>query len=344
MPGPTVPPWERYAEPEKPFPLLSPEELAKRARIEAAMVTDREAVDRQHVASGAGAAASGTPVDAGASAGAPVNASASAGATVDTAAPIDTAPDAACAASGAAACTAAIAAVAAAAAADATTAATAYVHPTSLPAPLQGGEQRQALDVTRLHYDLHSNKHATAAEALAARARGASAPLKKYHNRIKRELLARFARCTPGGAMLDLACGRGGDLRKWMDLGVGRVVGVDLSPGEVAEARRRYADCLSEPRYGGGGRAAAWPDPGDGPRAAAPPGVTQADFVASDLAGRGDLAPTIKAALQASPRPADLCAYGRGGAGLNQALAPLFAAVACMFALHYFFASEVRRE
>ena len=64
-------------------------------------------------------------------------------------------------------------------------------------------------------------------------------PLKKYHNQIKRQLINRFA----GGVdrLLDLACGRGGDLLKWADAGVGHVTGVDLSPGEIDEAKRRWA-------------------------------------------------------------------------------------------------------
>lgn len=48
--------------------------------------------------------------------------------------------------------------------------------------------------------------------------------------------------CRFGGGsecLLDLACGRGGDIWKWIDAGIKRVKGVDLSPGEIVEARKR---------------------------------------------------------------------------------------------------------
>ena len=57
---------------------------------------------------------------------------------------------------------------------------------------------------------------------------------------MKRELINRYSR----GArrLLDLACGRGGDLLKWADADVQEVVGVDLSPKEIEEANRRYRE------------------------------------------------------------------------------------------------------
>ena len=50
----------------------------------------------------------------------------------------------------------------------------------------------------------------------------------------------RFARGAD--SLLDLACGRGGDIQKWFDCNIGFVKGIDLSPGEVAEARQRYQE------------------------------------------------------------------------------------------------------
>lgn len=115
-----------------------------------------------------------------------------------------------------------------------------------------------ALEYTRSHYDKHSNQvracgHAMASpalppprlqhaciaataaaitpspaaspllqyvsteDALRARAAGPGAPLKRFHNDIKRKLISRFAR--DAGCLLDLACGRGGDIWKWIDAG-----------------------------------------------------------------------------------------------------------------------------
>ncbi len=48
--------------------------------------------------------------------------------------------------------------------------------------------------------------------------------------------------------MLDLACGRGGDIWKWIDSKIKYVKGIDLSPGEVEEARQRYEEARGKHR------------------------------------------------------------------------------------------------
>lgn len=63
-------------------------------------------------------------------------------------------------------------------------------------------------------------------------------PLNLFHNDAKRALLARFA--PRGGRLLDLACGRGGDVHKWTRLGVAVVKGLDCSARSVEEARARF--------------------------------------------------------------------------------------------------------
>uniref|UniRef100_A0A1D2AEU8 mRNA (guanine-N(7))-methyltransferase n=1 Tax=Auxenochlorella protothecoides TaxID=3075 RepID=A0A1D2AEU8_AUXPR len=99
---------------------------------------------------------------------------------------------------------------------------------------------RQALEYTREHYNKHSNQYGSTQEALAARASGPGAPLKKFHNYIKRHLINRFAKGAP--RLLDLACGRGGDIWKWIDAGIPCVKGIDLSPHEIEEARARFSE------------------------------------------------------------------------------------------------------
>lgn len=88
----------------------------------------------------------------------------------------------------------------------------------------------------RDHYDTHAANTSTREE----RAKGIAAPLKRYHNAIKRSLLQTFA--TRAENLLDIACGRGGDLAKWDACGIINVLGVDISPKEIEEARRRYAE------------------------------------------------------------------------------------------------------
>ena len=43
-------------------------------------------------------------------------------------------------------------------------------------------------------------------------------------------------------SLLDLACGRGGDIWKWIDAGIKYVKGIDLSPGEIEEAKTRFLE------------------------------------------------------------------------------------------------------
>lgn len=88
------------------------------------------------------------------------------------------------------------------------------------------------------HYDARAEEFPDRKEALRRRAMGPSAPIKKYHNAVKRQLIQTFAKNVP--RLLDIACGRGGDISKWNDAGVGHVTGIDISSKEIAEARSRY--------------------------------------------------------------------------------------------------------
>ena len=81
-----------------------------------------------------------------------------------------------------------------------------------------GRMDRAALEYTQRHYDGHARAFGSDADALRARSQGPGFPLKQYHNQVKRQLVQHFARNT--AALLDLACGRGGDLQKWADAGV----------------------------------------------------------------------------------------------------------------------------
>ena len=63
--------------------------------------------------------------------------------------------------------------------------------------------------------------------------------LRRHNNDWKRQLLDRCLH--PGDDVLDLACGRGGDLGKFLHARVASYVGVDVSPACVQEARRRAA-------------------------------------------------------------------------------------------------------
>jgi SAM-dependent methyltransferase len=115
--------------------------------------------------------------------------------------------------------------------------------------------------------------------------------------------------------LLDLACGRGGDLHKWQAAGVRFVKGVDLSPAEVTEAQRRYGELVRGGRGGGGSSGR----------------VPECEFVQSDHLGDAEWRDGV---------------LGGGAEGDDPAPAHppqpqrQYDCVTCMFALHYFFERE----
>ena len=98
---------------------------------------------------------------------------------------------------------------------------------------------------TRAHYDAVARRTSgsRASEVLRDRSSGAAYPLKVYHNSVKRALISRVGRVS---RLLDIGCGRGGDIRKWIDAGVRSVVGVDASSQAVREARSRFAQTVAQ--------------------------------------------------------------------------------------------------
>jgi len=49
--------------------------------------------------------------------------------------------------------------------------------------------------------------------------------------------------CFRKERLLDVGCGRGGDIAKWIDAKIGYVKGLDLSPGSIKEAEDRLRCC-----------------------------------------------------------------------------------------------------
>ncbi|TXG67304.1 hypothetical protein EZV62_008579 [Acer yangbiense] len=62
--------------------------------------------------------------------------------------------------------------------------------------------------------------------------------LKKLNNWIKSVLVQLYTR--RGDAVLDLACGKGGDLIKWDKAKIGYYVGIDIAEGSIEDCRTRY--------------------------------------------------------------------------------------------------------
>jgi len=107
------------------------------------------------------------------------------------------------------------------------------------------------------HYDAQAAPAAGAAaggarEALAARRSGVLFWYKLFANCVKRELITAFA--TDANCLVDLGCGRGGDLAKWRGAHVRHVIAIDLSSAQLDEARVRACPPSGEQggRQGGG--------------------------------------------------------------------------------------------
>ena len=71
---------------------------------------------------------------------------------------------------------------------------------------------------------------------MAARNSGALIGYKKFANAVKRRQINAY--CRGATLLVDLGCGRGGDLQKWQEAGVASVLALDLSAAQVALGAR----------------------------------------------------------------------------------------------------------
>jgi len=108
------------------------------------------------------------------------------------------------------------------------------------PNTFHAGRKRANVDNRVEEVDLVSDfyNHRTDVDSGRDRQESRIIHLKNLNNWIKSVLLREAVR--PGDAVLDLACGKGGDLSKYTRLGVSSYVGVDVAPAAVQEARCRY--------------------------------------------------------------------------------------------------------
>lgn len=68
--------------------------------------------------------------------------------------------------------------------------------------------------------------------------------MRKFHNNIKRSLYNKYTKS--GDNLLDLACGKGGDLNKWVMNNLNSVSGYDISTESIEESQRRYKDSYND--------------------------------------------------------------------------------------------------
>lgn len=76
--------------------------------------------------------------------------------------------------------------------------------------------------------------------------------IRVFHNMVKRELLTQTVEFLKSNyklnttSLLDLSCGKGGDLQKWYDNGITKVVGFDIDESSITEANRRYKSLIDK--------------------------------------------------------------------------------------------------
>lgn len=85
--------------------------------------------------------------------------------------------------------------------------------------------------------DVASHYDSLGVPSKKARSQGPAAGLKRVHNAFKEDMILDFARGS--GFLVDLGCGRGGDMNKWARAGVRNAIGMDVSEAQVEEANRR---------------------------------------------------------------------------------------------------------
>lgn len=68
--------------------------------------------------------------------------------------------------------------------------------------------------------------------------------MRKFHNTIKRDLYNKYTKNIDN--LLDLACGKAGDLDKWVTNNIKKVIGYDIDNNSIEEAKRRITQYNSK--------------------------------------------------------------------------------------------------
>lgn len=123
---------------------------------------------------------------------------------------------------------------------------------------LQPPAKRRAGDVGRVieHYNMRPDI------GVVQRMKSPIIGLKSFNNWVKSVLITRFAhpvlsvsvlissgRTSPArGKVLEVGCGKGGDLTKWQKANIRALVGVDIAEVSIAQARQRW-ETMRPPRF-----------------------------------------------------------------------------------------------
>lgn len=154
--------------------------------------------------------------------------------------------------------------------------------------------------------------------------------LRKYNNWVKSVIINKFSQSDESNGshlkVLDMGCGKGGDLQKWHStpLPVELYVGIDPAEVSIDQAKDRYAEMRCGGGRGGRGGRGGW----RGGRQQAP--LFEAEFVARDAFGQP--VASIPVVQHVGFDPAGNSRWGGGG----------FDVVSMMFCMHYAFESEAK--
>lgn len=98
-----------------------------------------------------------------------------------------------------------------------------------------GGSQNRnnASSIVRQHYNERPD------QGVQRRQASPIIKLRSFNNWIKYVLISKFSR--RGYTVLDIGCGKGGDLLKWDRAGCKGFIGIDIAEVSIAQARQRYA-------------------------------------------------------------------------------------------------------
>ena len=87
------------------------------------------------------------------------------------------------------------------------------------------------------HYDHQANKQISRGQYMAHRKVGPLIKYKDFANKVKRRMFKQYAKNA--ASLIDLGCGRGGDISKWRDANAQHVLAMDLSAEQLDECRKR---------------------------------------------------------------------------------------------------------
>jgi len=87
------------------------------------------------------------------------------------------------------------------------------------------------------HYNKQANLNKNQMQVMKQRKNGPLIKYKDFANSVKRRMYAEYAQGV--SSLVDLACGRGGDISKWRDAGAQNVIAMDLSAAQLEDARNR---------------------------------------------------------------------------------------------------------